>query len=84
MKKISIYQYEGTNIHDIILTDLSAESIELAHVQGLRTYEEITSTIDSLITTHNMQPEDKIVNYVFDQDEYLKEKVNSTVNEYLN
>lgn len=82
MKKLSIYQYEGTNIHDLILTDLNTESIELAHVQGLRTHSEITSTIDTLITTHNMQPEDKIVNYVFDQDEYLKEKVNSTVKEY--
>jgi hypothetical protein len=83
MKKISIYQYEGTNIHDITLFDLNAEEIELYSVQGLRSYSEIISAIDNLINQFNLQPNDKIVNYYFDSEEYLKEIVKETVHEYL-
>lgn len=82
MKRISIYEYEGTNLHDITLFDLEAEEIERYHVSGI-TFSEAIKVIDNLITEYNLQPTDTITNYVFDSNGYTLEVIKETNQEYL-
>ncbi|MGD6876810.1 hypothetical protein [Bacillus infantis] len=93
MKKMSIYQHSSTNLHDItpadlpniydiILTDLNSDQVELFSIKGLVSSEAL-KTINNLIQKYDMQLNDKIVNYHFDENKNLKETVRFTVDEYL-
>ncbi|RYI30577.1 hypothetical protein EVU96_09180 [Bacillus infantis] len=84
MKKISIYHHSATNLHDISLTDLNTDQVELYTAQGLTSYTEVVKIICDIIQQFNMQPNDKIVNYYFDEFYDLQETIRETVQEYLN
>lgn len=66
-----------------VIPNLTSEEHELFFIQGLNHFQTV-DTINNLINEFNLQPTDKIVNYYFDSEEYLKEIVKETIEEYQN
>lgn len=77
MKKIVINEFEGTNFYDVY----AYVGDEWEAAQGLN-YTDALQKIDEFITKYELAPTDKIVNQVFDINEYLVNTISETVAEY--
>lgn len=80
MKRIVIDQFEGCKFHDLYFSNIEVEE-EQEHAQGL-SYEETCKKISELIKKYNMQPNHKIINNLFGNDEYLISREEMTVKEW--
>jgi hypothetical protein len=82
MKRIVIYNIKGYDKQDVHFNNLFNEDEEERH-DNLN-YQEADAKINELINKYDMQPDHRIINYYFDQDEYLEKRDVMTVEEYLN
>ena len=82
MKKLSIYYTENTNQYEVSLFDLNHSDITVFNQSEL-TYNELISTIETLITEYNLSSDTIITSYIFDSNGFTKQTHKETLGQFI-